>query len=271
MTVQSPDLGPRIGVGRTAEVFSLGEDRAIKLFYNGFDQREAQNEIEFVKLATAWGLPTARFYETIEIDGRTGIVLDRIDGESLLKRIARRPNELKGLVREFAQLHFRLHSIQVSPNPSFRDHLREQIRSVSGLESALKDQVITYMDCIPETNSVLCHGDYHPENVLVSDRRLFVMDWATARSGCAAADCARTELLLRVGTTAHLDLLTRVITSLSRGVLLRMYARQYSSQAAPQTMGTEQWMPVMAAARLAEGIEDERARLLAIVHARFQT
>lgn len=271
MTFQHPDLGPRIGVGRTAEVFALGDDRAVKLFYSGFDQREAQNEIEFTKLATAWDLPTARFQETIEIDGRTGIVLDRIHGESLLKRITRKPNELKDLVREFARLHCRLHSIEVSAKPSFRDYLSKQIRSASGLGSALKDQVISYMDRIPATNSVLCHGDYHPENVLVSNRRLVVMDWATARSGCAAADCARTALLLRVGSTAHLDPLTRVIASLSRGVFLRMYARQYSNQAAPQNTRTEQWMPVMAAARLAEGIEDERARLLGIVYARFET
>ena len=271
MAFQPADLGPRIGVGRTAEVFALGNDLAVKLFYSGFDQREAQNEIEFTKLATALDLPTARFYETIEIDGRSGIVLERINGESLLKRITRKPYELRALVREFAQLHSRLHSIEVSAKPSFRDYLSKQIRSASGLGSALIDQVISYMDRIPVTNSVVCHGDYHPENVIVSNGRLVAMDWATARSGCAAADCARTELLLRVGSIAHLDPLTRVIVSLGRGVFLRMYVSQYSNQTAPHKTRTEPWMPVMAAARLAEGIEDERARLLDIVHARFET
>ncbi len=265
MTSRVSDLGPKIGEGRTADVFGLDEDRVVKLFHRGIDESEVQDEMSFAKLAVASGLPTAELLERIEIAGRTGVVFRRIAGESLLARISRRPHELPSLARQFAHLHCRMHAIETPSRPSFRDKLEAQIRKVATLGAAKKDRIIAHMDGLPAPRTVLCHGDYHPENVIVSGRGLVIIDWATARSGCAAADCARTALLTALGSISHLNPSSRRVVALVRGTFQRIYCWHYSRTMALDKNDMDQWMPVVAAARLAEEIEGETEPLTRLV------
>jgi len=158
-----------------------------------------------------------------------------------------------------------MHVIETPSRPSFRDTLEAQIRKVATFGAAKKDRIIAHMDSLPAPRMVLCHGDYHPENVIVSRRGLVIIDWATARSGCAAADCARTALLIAQGSTSHLDAPSRLIVALVRGTFQRIYYRSYLKMMALSKKDIEQWVPVVAAARLAEEIDGERQPLTRLV------
>jgi tRNA A-37 threonylcarbamoyl transferase component Bud32 len=262
------DLGPKIGVGRTAEVFGVEDSRALKLFRRDIDQSEIQNEISFTRLANASGIPTADVLECVTLEGRLGIVFSRISGESMLTRISQSPLEAAKLARKFAQLHCQIHSVEITSGPMFRDTLESQIRKVSNLGAATADQIITYMDSLPVSNLVLCHGDYHPDNLIISERGPVIIDWASARLGCAAADCARTSLLIAVGSTSHLNWPSSVITTV-RGTFGRIYRRHYSKLMGSSTKEADLWLPVVAAARLAENINGEAEQLIKIVEKSF--
>jgi aminoglycoside phosphotransferase (APT) family kinase protein len=47
-----------------------------------------------------------------------------------------------------------------------------------------------------DVQSVICHGDFHPLNVIVGDAGATVVDWTAARLGAPAFDVAFTALLL---------------------------------------------------------------------------
>src|SRR5262249_20684815 len=47
-----------------------------------------------------------------------------------------------------------------------------------------------------DDRSVICHGDFHPLNVIVGDAGATVVDWTAARLGPPAFDVAFTALLL---------------------------------------------------------------------------
>ena len=269
MTYRVSDLGPKIGKGRTADVFGLDENRVVKLFHRDINESEVQDEMGFAKLAVASDLPTAEVLERIEVEGRIGVVFRRISGESLLARISRRPHELPSLARQFARLHCRMHVIETPSRPSFRDNLEAQIRKVANFGAAKKDRIIAHMDSLPAPRMVLCHGDYHPENVIVSGRGLVIIDWATARSGCAAADCARTALLTALGSISHLNPPARLIVALVRGTFQRIYRWQYLRTMALGQRDIDQWVRVVAAARLAEEIEGETEPLTRLVERFF--
>lgn len=63
----------------------------------------------------------------------------------------------------------------------------------------------------------MCHGDYHPGNIILSPRGPVVIGWITACHGNAVADVARTVLLFRIGALPEgTPLAQRVMTPLIR-------------------------------------------------------
>ena len=97
----------------------------------------------------------------------------------------------------------------------------------------------------------LCHGDFHPINVLGDAARPFVIDWPDACRGDPAADVCRSYLLLRHHARDLAD------------PYLDAYCR-LSAVPRPTILA---WLPYIAAARLAEGIAGEADRLLQMVPA----
>ena len=86
----------------------------------------------------------------------------------------------------------------------------------------------------------LCHFDFHPANVIVTDTGWKVIDWIAAATGPTTADFART-ILLRADAT---DKATRSFMT---------HVRRYGSQRrgiAADELGM--WLRVVAAARLSE-------------------
>jgi hypothetical protein len=78
------------------------------------------------------------------------------------------------------------------------------------------------------------------------------------------ADVARTVLLLR-GTVRHIKQpLARGAVSLLTPVFLQAYLRRYGQLRPLPRREIERWLPVLAAARLAEGIEAEEESLVSL-------
>jgi aminoglycoside phosphotransferase (APT) family kinase protein len=76
--------------------------------------------------------------------------------------------------------------------------------------------------------AVVCHGDFHPLNVMVDGRRSWVLDWSDAGLGPPESDVARTLLLLRVvASIAASGRLERTAIRWAGPPLARRYARTY--------------------------------------------
>ena len=97
----------------------------------------------------------------------------------------------------------------------------------------------------------LCPGDFHPINVLGQNSRPMVIDWPDACCGDPAADVCRSYLLL----TLHAE------------VIAEPYLDAYCGNTNMPRANILDWLPYVAAARLAEDVPDDWARLLEIVHA----
>lgn len=264
----------RLGQGREAEVYAWGESFVLKLFWPEFSREDVELEADLATKVWAAGAPAPKVEDLLEVEGRWGIVYERIFGVSLIEYVWQNPDQLFDTAALLGLLHRRLHQIS-SPRhtggwlPSQRERFLQRIRA-SKLDEALRRDLLAYMGGLPE-GSALCHGDFHPDNVLVSGQvplsseNAWIIDWPNAVQGNPLADVARTGLLLLYSALppnlpARRELLAR------RKQFYRVYLEHYFGSAPKADWEElEAWMPVVAAVRLREGIEEEEPTLMRLI------
>ncbi len=264
-------LGELIGVGRTAEIFAWDQGRVIKLYRPGWSVRTAEFEAQVAAMVNRAGLAAPRFYERIELDGRQGIVYERLEGASMLHELGAHLWQLGRYARQFAALHAAMHACQEPSLHSQREGLRRQIERAPLLTDEQKVRIYAYLAALPDGEAI-CHGDLHPDNILMTAKGPVVIDWMTASRGNPLGDVARTTLMFRTTTmpTGSGSML-RLVLRLARRIFLQLYLRAYRRLRPFRMDEMEAWILPLAAARLAEGISSEEPFLLGIVNARLAT
>jgi tRNA A-37 threonylcarbamoyl transferase component Bud32 len=260
--------GALLGQGRTAEVYAWN-DQVLKLFVEGFPAEWIHAEAEATRVAHQAGLSAPAVGEIVQVDGRTGIIYERVDGASMLQTFAARPWTFLSAVRRFVELQVTMHECAGPGLPSQRERLRGAIWAAPRLTVGVKEQVLQALDRLPDGDAI-CHGDYHPDNVIVASQGLVVIDWMNATRGNPLADVARTSLACRVGAVPpRASRLVRWSTRLGQGAFHTLYLREYFARQPFDREQLEAWIPVVAAARLAERISEEEDRLVTLVEASF--
>jgi len=259
-------LGAPIGLGRTAEVFAYGYGEVVKLIRPGFPDRLGENEAEVAALVARAGVAAPAVMGTTRIEGRIGLIYERLEGPSMLDRLSRRPWEIDRLARQLADLHVAMHDAPGPGLPNQKDILRWAIdRAAAHLPDGARTAALARLDALP-TGAAICHGDMHPGNVLMSPTGAVVIDWMTACCGSPAGDVARTLFLLRdSGVPAPMSRAQRVLIALLRRRLCSVYLRRYRDLRSLGLRELAGWRLPTLAARLAEDIEAERPALQAMV------
>jgi hypothetical protein len=78
------NIGKRIGVGVSAEVFLWKDRQVIKLFYSEASKVWAIEEAEITKALHQAGLAVPAIDDVVEINGRPGIIGERIESMEAL-------------------------------------------------------------------------------------------------------------------------------------------------------------------------------------------
>lgn len=238
--------------GLTAEVFAYGEGLVLKLdrpAWNGLSEFEST---VLNGLADA-GLPVARPHGTVTVEGRSGLILDRVAGPSLMHVLLESSaGEAEQLAERFAELQLQCNAASVDGLPELVPRLRGEIEA-SVADVALRDELLALLAQLDDGAYGVCHYDFHPDNVLVGPEGWVVIDWLTVAVGPPAADLAR-SLLLRGRWT------TEPVVSFQRTVRrVEMAARGLDDDT------LDAWVRIAAGARQAEGFEGEEAAWLARV------
>lgn len=101
----------RIGAGREAEVYALDEGRVLRLARTAALRSGVERERVALLAAGRCGAPAPAVFERLDVDGRPGLVLERLDAHDLLSGMVSRPWEIIVLPRVLAALHASLHEI----------------------------------------------------------------------------------------------------------------------------------------------------------------
>ena len=252
----------RIGSGRTADILAIGDGRVHKRFHAGTAVDVARKEAEHTRIAADAGVPVPAVHAVYATDGRPAIEFDRIDGATMRAQLAARPWTLWRHARRLATLHATLHAVHPSGLRSLRERLAQRIREAPDLSADDRNRVRSQLESLAGGDA-LCHGDFHPENVLLSANGPVVIDWLDAASGPPAADVARTSVLLRFA--GHGD---GRLSSWGLAAYRRTYLRRYCRLTACTRDEIRAWELPVATARLVEGVP-ESAPLRSFVRSRL--
>jgi len=139
------------------------------------------------------------------------------------------------------------------------------MRRAPHLDDELREKLLNHLASLSDGEKV-CHGDFHPGNVLLTERGAVVIDWMTASSGNPWADVARTSMLLTIGAKSAGKQVKPTVRLLIR-LYHRAYLTRYASLIPDGNDELMKWMPVIAAARLDEKIDGEQDALLGMARA----
>ena len=238
-----------IAVRNNKTVYRDG-DECIKVFDSTYSQADVLSEALNQSRAAATGLNVPRIISVTAVDGKSAIAMEYVKGKSLARLIEENPSESERYIEYLVDLQLQVHSKDSGPFNSMKDKLKVKIGQAE-IDSATKDRLYAQLDIMPE-HTKLCHGDFIPSNVIVSDGGdPYIIDWAHVARGNASADAARTYFrLLLDGSTE----------------LAEKYLNLFCEKSNTDEQYVRQWMPIVAASHSVKGNEKERKFLLSQIN-----
>jgi aminoglycoside phosphotransferase (APT) family kinase protein len=162
--------GRLIGSGRNADVYDIGDGRALRRYRDGRPPQAVGREAEVMAHARAHGVPVPEVFDVSGCD----IVMARAAGPTMLDVVGRRPWTARAHAMLLARLHTAVH----------------QVPTLDWLPAPFADG--TGNGGGAAADEVLLHRDLHPQNVILTADGPAVIDWEGAARGPAAADVAMT-------------------------------------------------------------------------------
>jgi aminoglycoside phosphotransferase (APT) family kinase protein len=258
----------QIAVGREAEVFLRSDGAVVKVLRDASRRARAEQEASAMGAVHAAGGPAPAPISVIDVDGHPAVVMEHVAGPDLLSYLGRRPWSVFEVGRRLGDTHARVHEVVAPPSlPDLRPHLEGRIRRAD-LAPEIEAMALRQLDLMPDGDR-LCHGDFHPANVLLGPDGESVIDWTDVTRGDPQADVARTRLMLRMGDVAPgTATFIRLTAPVGRGLLLRAYLRAYGRQCPLDETRLAGWELPHAAARLGERIPAEVGPLTKLLERR---
>ncbi|MEX0875071.1 MAG: phosphotransferase [Actinomycetota bacterium] len=190
-----PEPGLLIAKGRAADVYAYGDGLVLRRYRTDHD---CLYEAAVMQHIHAHGYPVP---EVMEVSGRD-IVMERIDGSTMLADFTKHPWLLGRHARTLADLIKRLHAIDPPP------WLRQKLGG----------------------GDAIVHLDIHPDNVMLSSHGPVVIDWSNAGRGVPEAEVADLWLIM-ANATPPVGRLDRILLQVGRRLFLRAFLKHFDRDA----------------------------------------
>jgi len=235
------NLGNPIAKGNTAEIY-LYDTKVVKLFNEYLPDTESMNEAKKQKYAYSCGLPVPNVFEVTMIHNRQAIIMEYVKGDSIGDLLLNNLDEAEYYINICVNEQKKIHAIRVNTDEmeEMGERLERQIKSVYKLDEKQKESILNKLHSI-KFDSRLCHGDFHPFNLILSEKNVSIIDWVDACSGDIRADVFRTYLLY---AQSYIE-------------LAEMYLQIYCRNTDLTRDEIFQWAPIMIAARFSEKVSSQ--------------
>ncbi len=259
---------PLVAIGRGMDThiygFRLAGERltascvgplVLRVYPSAGQDAKAEREFAVQRFAAAHGYPAVAPLAVELSAGPLGLpfmVMSRAAGETLLDRLTGNPLSALRLMALQASAHADLHELPVEgcPLPSDGPLVARQLARLRGqTPAAMTDAMraaLAWLDenrqVVEEETPALCHGDFHPLNLLVSDAgAVTVLDWSDACVGDRHFDVARSLVIFWLAPYAATSTFERLVLRSVRGLLAGRYLAAYKKRLPIETDRIRYW------------------------------
>jgi aminoglycoside phosphotransferase (APT) family kinase protein len=183
-----------LAAGRDADIFEYGPGLVLRRSRDG---RSVAHEARIMAYLHEQGYPVPAV-EEVSDDG-TDLVMERIEGLSMVDAIGKAPWSVRRQAKTLAGLHMQLHGIAA---PDF----------LPGAPVGHGDRVV--------------HLDLHPLNVMVGPKGPTVIDWTNASAGDPLVDVGLAWVLMAAGQIPETGIMARLM-GLGRSLLVNGFVNQF--------------------------------------------
>ena len=237
--VDNMKLENLIAKGTNNEVYKSG-DMAVKVFGENYPKADVLNEALIASRVEETGINMPKIKEVSVIDGKWAIAMDYIEGKTLADYMKEDSANIDKYIEQMVDIQLDMHSKKCPMLGKLKDKLYGRIDSLD-IEATKKYELLTRLDSAPK-HKKLCHGDFNPQNIIISDGKPYIIDWNHATRGNASADVARSYLWLCLYMPEIAD----------------KYMDKFCEKSGTDKKYVQRWLPVVAAARLSKHIPEEK-------------
>ncbi|MGZ7209400.1 MAG: phosphotransferase [Methanobacterium sp.] len=245
------NLGNPIAVGNTAKLY-LCNNKIVKVFKKHLPPNQSLYEAKKQQYVYSCGLHVPKILEVTEINGRQAIIMEYVKGKTVGELLINNIELAEHYISICVNAQQKIHALVVEDLDLLEpmsEKLHRQIQLVHNLDKKQKDTLLRRLESFVYEPK-LCHGDFHPFNLIMSNEKVEIIDWVDSSSGDIRADVYRTYLLF----------------SQTSVKLAEMYLHIYCKNTGLSRSEIFQWAPIIAGARLSENVSSEiNKRLMEIV------
>ena len=186
----------KIGEGETSEVFRIEKGKVIKLFKEDFfDISEFEKEYTISKqIGDAFEF-APKVYEKCILNGRYGFVMDEVNGDLFQNIIDNNPSNIQYYAELFGNTNSLLHNLtsidHLSEFGRYTDVIPCFLNSNGNFPAEVDSWLIGLVGTLSDELSII-HSDFMPYNMIYTDEKLCIIDWAESMLGPASTGIART-------------------------------------------------------------------------------
>ena len=227
----------------------LHKGKALKIMHDK-PAKDAEKEAKKQTYAYDAGLPVPKVHRAYGAEGNAYVLMDYIKGCNFVEACPEDPVQIKEYMQTLVGLQIQMHQLDGGDLIDMKQHFREKIKKVK-ISRRIKRKYIKELKHL-EYNTCLCHMDYHPMNLLLSEEgKPYIIDWSNACAGSREADVCNSYLIL---------------TIIGQKELAELYLTLYCAMSNMQKADIWNCMGLVACMKLSEKRSDEeKANLLEIV------
>lgn len=186
-----------IAQGGQADIYELDKEKIIRVLRNTNDERHLKAEMAVMNSLREKGKPVPRVYEYVLLEERPAIIMERINGISMMEEMTRKPLKAAKHGEKLARLHLETaDSAEGLELISIKVRAKQLVAGSELFSDEMKKFIFEIIEKMPEGNDI-CHGDFHPGNIIIAEDKYYVIDWFGATKGRKLSDIAHSYIIFK--------------------------------------------------------------------------
>ena len=237
------NLNNPIATRKNKTIYKDG-DKIIKLFVSSHPKSNVLNEaLNQARVEEFSNLNVPRLLEVTKVEDSWALVSEYVEGKTISTLMKEYPDKIDHYLDLFVKVQLVILENEVPMLNRIKEKFREKLENSDNIDENIKYELLQRLEGM-KNHKKLCHGDFHPSNVIVQeDGTVYVIDWSHVTQGNASADAARTYLLF------FMD---------GKEELANKYLDMFAKMSDIEKKSIQRWIPIVAATQITKKIPEEQ-------------